>query len=431
MTFKFFVNKTKKQPAPIFIRFLHGKDFDLTLSTGFVINFENWDAKRQQIKITIGSQNIDFINSQLRLLKDFIINQYNITVNTNTIIDNAWLQQKHNEFFNKSTKKTELYFLDWVNDFIADCPNRFFSGKKITATRLQRFKIVSNKIQAYELYSKKRLELKNIDLVFHKNFVFYCQKIELLSNNSILTYIKAFKYFCKQMEDENLPINPQYKHKDFTLSKSKIYDVYLNEIEVKKIFDYDFSYNSTLDTVRDIFIIGLNTGLRISDLKQLQKKHITGDTIEIETIKTKTKVLIYINSQIKHVLEKRNGELPIFISEQKINVHIKEICKIVGIIEPTEGTKIVSILKSENKPDNIRNYNRNKLGIFPKNELIKTHTCRRSFATNWYGKIPTISIMAVTGHKTESQFLEYLKTTPTEHADKMRQYELNKISNNN
>jgi integrase len=53
----------------------------------------------------------------------------------------------------------------------------------------------------------------------------------------------------------------------------------------------------------------------------------------------------------------------------------------------------------------------------PKYQLISTHTARRSFATNQYkAGVPSITIMAITGHKTEKVFLNYIKITRNEHA---------------
>jgi len=49
-----------------------------------------------------------------------------------------------------------------------------------------------------------------------------------------------------------------------------------------------------------------------------------------------------------------------------------------------------------------------KVGFYPKYELITTHTCRRSFASNLYGKIETALIMRMTGHKSQKQLLEYI-----------------------
>ena len=43
-------------------------------------------------------------------------------------------------------------------------------------------------------------------------------------------------------------------------------------------------------------------------------------------------------------------------------------------------------------------------------------------ATNHYGKLDTLTIMKITGHKTESQFLKYIKITPREYALKLKKY---------
>ena len=53
---------------------------------------------------------------------------------------------------------------------------------------------------------------------------------------------------------------------------------------------------------------------------------------------------------------------------------------------------------------------------------VSTHTARRSFATNSYLRgIDTLLIMAITGHKTESEFLKYIKLPQDEKAEKYKQ----------
>jgi len=51
---------------------------------------------------------------------------------------------------------------------------------------------------------------------------------------------------------------------------------------------------------------------------------------------------------------------------------------------------------------------RKVFGKYPKHELITSHTCRRSFVTNYYKIIPTTIIMGITGHVKESTFLQYI-----------------------
>ena len=45
---------------------------------------------------------------------------------------------------------------------------------------------------------------------------------------------------------------------------------------------------------------------------------------------------------------------------------------------------------------------------YPKHELISSHVCRRSYATNYYGEMPTSWLMSITAHGTEKQFLQYV-----------------------
>ena len=51
---------------------------------------------------------------------------------------------------------------------------------------------------------------------------------------------------------------------------------------------------------------------------------------------------------------------------------------------------------------------RKRDGEFKKFELVTSHIGRRSFATNYYGKIPTSFLIYVTGHSTEAMFLNYI-----------------------
>ena len=90
-----------------------------------------------------------------------------------------------------------------------------------------------------------------------------------------------------------------------------------------------------------------------------------------------------------------------------MNEYLKDICQEVDSLKKKEesvtyekGKKVVTMV--------------------PRHKLVTTHTARRSFATNMYKRdIPSITIMKITGHKTESSFLKYIKVTPEEHAVKM------------
>ena len=108
---------------------------------------------------------------------------------------------------------------------------------------------------------------------------------------------------------------------------------------------------------------------------------------------------------LKELLEKYNYNLP-KTYEQKINERIKKIGKKVGIVSPIEREQIKGGLKVKT--------------TIPKYELIKTHSCRRSGATNMYKHgIPVLDIMKITTHKTEISFLTYIKISKEETADRI------------
>ena len=113
--------------------------------------------------------------------------------------------------------------------------------------------------------------------------------------------------------------------------------------------------------------------------------------------KTGNRVIIPIRAELQAILDKYDNRLPTAY-EQKVNKYIKEIAREAGIVDMVE----VSYVENGEK----------KSHLVEKCELVKTHTARRSGATNMYlAGIPTIAIMKITGHKTEKEFMKYIKIT--------------------
>ena len=50
---------------------------------------------------------------------------------------------------------------------------------------------------------------------------------------------------------------------------------------------------------------------------------------------------------------------------------------------------------------------------------MSSHIGRRSYATNYYGKINTALLISATGHSSEMQFLRYVKAKPTANAKEL------------
>jgi len=407
-----FLTKNKNNPTNIVCRFKPNQQNDFTTSTGIWVNREDWNATKQQIKQRAKTKNKDLINARLKELETAILDNWTKDTLNKSNISKDWLKQTVNIFFGRANNSEihKVYFVDWVRKFIDESPKRLHKGKQISKRTIQKYKTTLLRLQDFEAYTKTKLRHENINLEFYRNFVNYCREVENLANNSIGSYIGHLKLWCKNIELDGLPINPQYKHSEFSTLSNKTIDVYLNDTEINAIYNHDFSTSERLDNARDLFIIGLRTGLRVSDFLRLKETNLKKGFIEIETAKTGEFVIIPMHEQIKAVLDKRNGVLPYSISDQKFNKYIKEICQLVGITEQTDGAKVNPKTR------------RKETGQFPKYELISSHTCRRSFASNLYGHLPNMVIMAITGHRTESQFLKYIKITKHEHAETLKRF---------
>ena len=122
--------------------------------------------------------------------------------------------------------------------------------------------------------------------------------------------------------------------------------------------------------------------------------------------KTGKQVDIPIHKDVESIIE-RLGGFPRPISDQRFNQWIKDVCKSdsVKLNELVHGTK-------QNNKTHLK-----EVGTFEKWELIRSHTCRRSFATNHYNKLSNKLIMAVTGHATERMLLNYIGETEHDHLD--------------
>jgi len=141
---------------------------------------------------------------------------------------------------------------------------------------------------------------------------------------------------------------------------------------------------------------------------------LLGDFIHIETQKTGQKIVIPIHWTVKAIMDKYQEQfensLPPEISNVKMNAYLKEIGQKMDVLHAKESIIIVKAGKTVQKKQ-------------MKWELLTAHTARRSFSSNMYkAGIPTITIMGITGHKTEKAFLRYIKVTPDEHAKILMRY---------
>ena len=406
--------KGKNNMSNILLRFQNGRNFDLVASTDLKVNPKNWSKPKQKVRLVANELSKDKTNIHLINLKHYIVKEFNNDNAEGNNIDTNWLKNKIAVFFNRPTSDKEIekiYFAPFIKKYIEQAPTRFIKGKgkPVSKSTITKYNTTLKKLEKYEKTYKTKIKLSGLDLSFYNKFVRYLSKTEKMNSNTIGKYIRTIKSIARDAKLQGLQVHEHIDHPKFFAPTTKVTDIYLKNKEINTIFNHNFSENERLDNARDLFIIGLRTGLRISDFLQLKQTNIKEGYFEIETKKTGQNVVIPMHPEVKAILKKRDG-FPYKISDQKFNLYIKEISEKVGLTQMVEGSKIDSNTKRKVK------------GIYPKHKLVTSHICRRSFASNLYGKLPNMVIMAITDFNCFFCILKYIKITPKENAQKLHAY---------
>ena len=274
MNLKYFVIKGKKKYSSIYIRFWDSKRIDQKTRTGISTQPSDWSEAKQRIKVRPDSSNTDELNNKLESLERHVYDAYNLDYNNRTYISNDWLKKTVENFFGRAEKNElyKIYFVDWIEQFNKTAHKRINNGSPIKQNTIKNYTSTLNKLKAFETFQNRKYRFEDIDLNFHRDFVYFCKHELKLNENSIGSLISRIKTFCRNIELDGYPINPKFKHKEFSIPKNETFDPYLNVTEISNIFNHDFSDNERLDNARDLFILGLVTGLRISDFLKITEK---------------------------------------------------------------------------------------------------------------------------------------------------------------
>ena len=417
-----FIVKGVKGYSNILVRFKNGRKFDYTASTELKVLPNHWSKAKQKVKNIADATYKDDVNTHLFELENFIIKEFNSDNSKGIYIDRDWLKTKIAKHFNRPVNDDaidQVFFLPYIKRFIELAPSRIIKGtnKPVSAGTIKKYNTTKLKIEQYEEKFKTKLKFTDLNLTFYDRFVNYLTQDQKINLGTVGNYIGTIKTIAREAKFQGLPVHEHINHPKFFAPKVKADSIYLKDEQINKIYNHDYEGVERLENARDLFIIGLRTGLRISDFLRLKETNIKEGFIEIETQKTGQNVVIPMHPQVKEILERNNG-FPRSISDQKFNLYIKDVCEEAGFIEEIEGSMI--------NPKT----NRKEKGVFPMYKLVSSHICRRSFASNLYGKLPNMTIMAITGHQTEAQFLKYIKITPKENAKTLQEFWLKQAKEN-
>ena len=132
-----------------------------------------------------------------------------------------------------------------------------------------------------------------------------------------------------------------------------------------------------------------------------------------------------MNPNLRAICEKYAYNLPSVV-DVILNRYIKDILKRLSETVPSLGKMVTTKLTMNQKKleeDGKLVVERNDKGevIMPRYNCVTTHTARRSGITNMYltHKYTIVQMMHVSGHKTQKTFMDYIKLSSDEIADKI------------
>ncbi|MEI7526139.1 MAG: tyrosine-type recombinase/integrase [Mariniphaga sp.] len=416
---KFYLEKRKKENpnpekkptpqknVPIILRYsFHGQR--LEYYTGLRVDEANyiagyWTKEKNPVKSS--APQAEKLNTDLSIIKNHLEKAENIAKGSGIPLSVAYFREYLDEKLKtKPVKSAKITLLQYFDRFIEEMRNGINkkTGHKLSHANIEKYSAVKNMLIAFVKYRGATVDFQDIDQKLYDELVNYMITEKKYALNTYGRHIKFIKTVLHKATSEEINTNMKFQ-KAFVGVTEPSDNAYLTEDELGTIYKHDFTAKPRLDRVRDIFIIGCWTGLRFSDYSNIRKEHINGDRIKMVTQKTKKQVIIPLHPTVIAILEKYNYQLPPPITNQRFNDYIQEVC---------EDAKINTQYSKD-----ITRAGKREVISGEKHLFITSHSARRTFATNAFKrKISPLLIMAITGHKTEAEFLKYLKITAEEQA---------------
>ena len=388
--------------VPIRMRVIFaGKRIELT--TGYRIDVAKWDSTKERVKNGTTNkldQSASEINSDLlryytemqEVFKEFEVQ--------NTMPTPEQVKGAFNTRLNPIKEveiKPDIPVVDFkmaFNEFVKECGKQ----NNWTNSTYEKFSAVKNHLKSF----KSDLTFEYFDENGLNNYVDFLRTTKDMRNSTIGKQLGFLKWFLRWSFKKGYNTNSAYDIFNPKLKNTSKKVIFLTWDELTKLREYQIpSQKQYLERVRDVFLFCCFTGLRYSDVFNLRRSDIKENHIEITTVKTADSLIIELNNHSKAILEKYkdvpfqdNKVLPV-ISNQRMNVYLKELAELAEINEPVRET----YYKGNERVD----------VVTPKYSLLGTHTARRTFICNALSLgIPANVVMKWTGHSDYKAMKPYI-----------------------
>ncbi|MBE7641047.1 tyrosine-type recombinase/integrase [Salegentibacter sp. BLCTC] len=398
-TVNFRIRSKANKPVSIFIYVSLEEGNVISTPSGFTVHPKDWSKATKRPKQNSVPNKKTF--SKLNRLQEFVYNAVNDAQAAGQLIDVNWLKENIDKCFSRVKKTDQSLLTNHIQYIIDNANTRKIKGSNkigLSERRVTGYKSFKKTIEDYQKVIKSKIHFQDINKAFIDRFTNWLFNTKNYSTNYAGKILDNLKTVCLDAEKLDIKIN-DYAHK-IEGFKEQNEDRYIQTLSFEELNQISTAKLETpaQDNARKWLLIGCEIGQRASDLLRLTPDDLRYKNnrlyIDIEQKKTGKFITVgVVNTHVKNIVE---NDFPYKISQQKLNKHIKDVCKLAKIEDEVQGKKYDAKTK------------RKKLDFYPKYELITSHSFRRSFATNYYKKIPTPVLIGITGHSKESLFLEYI-----------------------
>ena len=393
--FHYYLQNPKKESSPVRLHIHYNGT--IPISIGVIVPTKHWSKKTERLKQSYKYAHLE--NKVLDRIMDNAVRAFleiraeGIPISAGEIRERIFPQKKI-----KKADESIPSFIEAWGIYIQQRTNTR------TTNTLKVYRTTQRNLEAFKAATGYTLTYDSINFNFLEEFQSYLIEDRDMGNRTISKNIDNVKTFMRWAKRKGFHSNSDFE--DLKVSYRSINHIALTEEELESWRNVHVS--DRLDLCRDMFLFSCLTSLRISDLYQLEPRHI--DVFEgnnclslLSTIKTKDRLFFPLEKEHMEILYKWKGlhktkcfPLP---PQQIYNRLIKEVGKLAlisGIVERQyyRGPKLLK-------------------EMVPKYTLIKSHTARRTFITHYVNRGGTMAnCRRYTGHSSNKELEQYWDKSP-------------------
>lgn len=371
-------------------------------STTLKITPKYWNENSQRIKAN--APNALNFNKILNTIESKILDLY-----TKSFVEDD--KSKAVKFFDEVRTYLAGKFENSETDLTVDKAfEKFLEIRKsnLKEGTVKAYTTLRNHLKAYSVaINKKNLLFDDLDIRFFDGFMNYLKMTCKQRTNTRSKQIKNIKAFLKFMYDRNYHTNKIFEKLDREHEKGQFVDFV--EADFEKVFNLDLSNDSQLDITRRLFCISCLTGLRHSDVLDINYKNIKAGKYHFKNTKKNRPDIIAMSDKAVSYIKEFNDLYGVGkgYTNQTSNKHLTKI------LIKAEVNNEVLINEKDYKGDVISI-------IKPLYDWITFHYGRRYFIIGCLNKgLQPLEIMQITGHEDFAVFQNYVKFADNDSVEKL------------